>query len=416
MRAPRKPRTQSEAEIQALAVLAFDADLTTLRTSPDAKPMSKAERRATLEALSQGEVVELDIDAVVYRQSKTERPLPAKRAKEANANFCTFRPKELPTLARTFKGRPLLRDHDRGSFDAVGGAITASSLEENGDWYEFRQTLHLVKPWLVRAALDGTLKTFSISWDPKKRGFAGFRDSVFCTVCNTKMFSSECQHWPGDVLDAAEGEDDGTVVEIEWRGVRGAETSAVSFPAVEGTAVEEIRAALAEARSDQPATDEVDTMADETKDLAKEVEDLKAELAASKEKLAEERATHAREAKERKTADVNALREKAIGDGLFVPGSGLAESFDDLAEISLEKAQNFVKSLSPSVPAIASPMQSGIAPAGPAADASEFDTLCESEYGMPEEVKERIPGVLKKLGLDEKAFVEHGPHTTWGRN
>jgi len=414
MRPPRQPKTKAELDVQGYATLACDADLSSLRAGDGDKPLSKAQRQELLKQSRAGEVVELVIDATVFRQSNTPRPLSQKLAKEANANFSTFRERDLPALARSFKGRPLLKDHDRNDFDAAGGEILASSHEQVGDWHEFHQTLKLVKPWLVESALDGTLKTFSISWDPKQRGFAGFRASAFCTVCNASMFSSDCMHFPGDVveLEDEDGETQSAVVELEWRSVRGAETSAVSFPAVEGTAVEEIRAALSEARGAQPTTVEVDTMAEEKKDEAKEVADLKAKLAEAHESLAAERAEHAREAKERHTADVVALREQALGAGLFVPGDGLDESFGHLSAIGLDKAQAFVDSLKPRVPVGAS-MQSTAAPATPAAEQGKLATLCTDEYEMDASVASRMPKILKGLGLTEDDFEKHGQHNRW---
>ena len=103
------------------------------------------------------------------------------------------------------------------------------------------------------------------------------------------MFSRDCEHWPGELVDFP-GSDEAVLVEIIWRDVRGEETSAVAFPAVHGTGVEEVRAALAESRQLEPIHHEdEDDMPDDNKtrlaELESQVEQQKAELA-SKDRVA----------------------------------------------------------------------------------------------------------------------------------
>ncbi len=198
-----------------------------------------------------GAIPKLEVDAVVFRQSKAQRPLSKADAKEANANFSTFRERDLKRLAKSFKGRPFLRDHDRGDLLARGGTIKNSELTETETHFEIVQTLELVKPWAQEAALDGTLEAFSIGWDPPSNDLETRMNSVNCTVCRCSMFASDCPHLPGDSAEV-DGSDQPVIVEAEFSKPRGAEVSGVTFPAVQGTQVEAIRTALSAARNQTP--------------------------------------------------------------------------------------------------------------------------------------------------------------------
>jgi hypothetical protein len=204
-------------------------------------------RRALLERVRRNEVFELEVAAYTFHQWRTPVPLPASRRTRANATFVRFRAKELPAFARSFRGRPFLRNHDRGNVLARAGTILESELEEGQERYSVRQRLKVVKPWAVEAFLDGTMDAFSIGWDPQHRGFAGLRRSLLCTVCSREFFSAGCRHLPGDEVALESGER--VRVELEWRQIVGAEVSAVTFPAVAGTHVDEVRSVLSEERA-----------------------------------------------------------------------------------------------------------------------------------------------------------------------
>jgi hypothetical protein len=241
--------TRLDAAIESgqidLCSLMVSPDLLELRESNSQKKLGAPQRRAMLEDVRAGKVVELDISIVAFQQPKDKpRPLPEKQRKLANANFVTFRELDMPRLARSFVGRPFLADHNRRELSAKGGKIVASELVEEKGRLEIRQDLRLVKPWAVEAALDGTLDSFSIGWDAAKHGIMALRDSIFCTVDNKPMFSAACPHFPGDVAKVAneKSTSESVLVEAEFRNPRGAEVSGVTFPAVTGTHVDSIKA------------------------------------------------------------------------------------------------------------------------------------------------------------------------------
>lgn len=68
---------------------------------------------------------------------------------------------------------------------------------------------------------------------------------VTCSACGTEVFA-ECTHLPGDRLES------GDVVEFVFTDAELVETSAVSVPAVQGTGIDQIRAALSAARIHTP--------------------------------------------------------------------------------------------------------------------------------------------------------------------
>ncbi len=223
-----------------LCSMALNVPTFELRTVGGKAKLSKDNRRELLMALRQGDVIELELDAVTFQQPRgVPSPLPVKLRKLANANFVRFRDRDLPRFAKSFNGKPFLRDHGRGDLLKRGGTITKSDLRETDKQFQLSQHIHLVKPWAVEAALDGTLQTFSIGWDASTPGFRGLRNAVHCTVCGKKLFSHDCPHMPGDVAKVA-NDSEPVIVEAEFRDPQGAETSAVAFPAVQGTNVESI--------------------------------------------------------------------------------------------------------------------------------------------------------------------------------
>jgi len=397
--------------------------------------LSKTERRELLRSLRQGEIVELDVEALVFHQHSSPLPLPIAEAKKANANFLRFRDADLAALAKSFKGKLFLKDHSR-SFDDVGGKITASELVENDGRYSFRQTIHLIRPWAAEAALDGTLETFSIGWAPKKRSHRAIRGSLLCSVCNGPWLSRDCPHMPGDEVQLDES-GQRAVVELICTSVKGAETSAVPFPAVDGTRIDEVRAALAAVKAENASKDK-DEM--KTSDIAKKLglgedadeaavlaevkrlaaaskgqEALSTELEAAriacesaKTALAEVTAQRAAEQKARVDAEVAALKEGALSSGLWEPGSRKEVLFDKLATQSVESAREFVESLEPTIPVGAPPQSVGTAPPKPAAGST--DALLQSEYGCDALQLAAAKAQFKQLGITDEMFAAHGQH------
>lgn len=344
----------------------------------DGKKLTATDRKELLRALRAGDVFTLSLTATSFLQPKAPMPLPKSRRKLANYNFVRFREEELPAFARSFKGRLFMRNHDRSSMQAVGGTILESEAVDQGEVIAFRQRLELVKPWAIEDALDGTMKTFSIGWDPKKPGWEGYKASLFCSVCDGPLLGKDaCAHWPGDEINV-EGLDEAVIVEALWVNVLGAETSEVPFPAVRGTAVDEIHAALSAARLFEPSDhrEEPNRMskaiaaalmlaATATEDdILGGINALRAETKAARDELAVERAAHeltrtsletlrtetVKAAEERRTGEIAALREGALSKGLFIKDSDGDKLFQELAEGDIERAKRYLATLKPVVP------------------------------------------------------------------
>lgn len=212
---------------------------------------SDKERRALLEQSLQGAYIELDVTATTSLQPEKPRPLPESMKEMANANFSRFGATGIKTFARSFKGRPFLRDHDR-ALEARGGKIMSASAVDDDGGVSFVQEIRLVKPWAVQGVLDGTIEMFSVAWEPKGNTWEDWKAAVICTVCNASMFSIDCSHWPGQLTEIAES-GERVVVEAEWdsRRIRGKEASAVTFPAVEGTHIGDFAVALAQLKRER---------------------------------------------------------------------------------------------------------------------------------------------------------------------
>jgi hypothetical protein len=182
-------------------------------------------RRELIKSVRGGEHVELTIRARTFRQ-KDGAP---------NKNYLRLNPAKLPSIAGSFAGKPMLLDHRSWSQSARIGTIVESAAEEQGHgWTAFLQTLQVVKPEAVISVLDGTLDRFSIGWS--RIG------GVVCTahkVDVTKRGSCGC--WPGDVVEIEGAKH---TVEFEFLDAEGTEVSGVNTPAVSGTRIEDVRAAL----------------------------------------------------------------------------------------------------------------------------------------------------------------------------
>lgn len=177
-----------------------------------------------LKASRDGEQVVLELDVLAFQQMP-DTP---------NRNFLRFRDGALIPMGRTGRDTVFLRDHKQYDILARGGTVTASKMHKKGaGHYELHQTLLLHEPWAVQGALTGSIDRFSIGW----RAIG----PILCSVCNAPVYET-CWHWPGDVVER-EGLE--TVVEWVYTKAELLETSTVCVPAVTGTTVKEIRAALA---------------------------------------------------------------------------------------------------------------------------------------------------------------------------
>lgn len=201
---------------------------------------SDEKRRELLAAVRAGEVVELEADVLAYRQKPGEH----------NHNHVRFKPSILAKLAQSFKGRPLLRDHEE-TLAARAGTVLASKREKLADnEHGFSMRVRLTAPWAVEALLSGNLDRFSIGW------FHGGASTIHCSWDSASI--RECWHYPGQRV--AVKDKDGNVVDehcVEWvfTEASGRELSAVSVPAVEGTGIKEIRAAASALRAELSVRD-----------------------------------------------------------------------------------------------------------------------------------------------------------------
>lgn len=170
---------------------------------------------------------ELDVLATTFRQKDGT----------SNRRYLRHKTDALEALAGSFAGMPVLLDHRSYSQSARIGTIRTSELHTHGGtgWSSFKMGLRVVKPEAVISVLDGTIDRFSIGWSAT--------GPVLCSVHKTDVRSSgRCGCWPGDVV---EHEGVSRIVEFEFQSAEGTEVSAVNVPAVKGTKVEDVRAALA---------------------------------------------------------------------------------------------------------------------------------------------------------------------------
>lgn len=204
----------------------FVSPLSELRVVPSeagAAPLvinlaSKADREALLAKLAGGENVEVMLDAVTYIQRDTP-----------NRNYVRFSKGKLSKIAKSFAGNVVLFDHDQRHVASRVGTIVNSKVEKSDGETRFVQTLHITDPRAVEGLLRGTLDRFSIGWLPT--------GPITCSIHGTPLFR-ECDCWPGDEVK-------GKVAEAEFTDADGIEVSFVNVPAVVGTGIENVRAALA---------------------------------------------------------------------------------------------------------------------------------------------------------------------------
>lgn len=185
-------------------------------------------RGELIAAVRAGTHHELSVDAITFRQ----------RDGHPNRKFLRFKPEALAAVAASYIGQPLILDHNAWDQHARIGTITASSLVHEAGAAAFKQTLQVVKPEAVISVLDGTLDRFSIGWNGT--------GAVMCTAHKVDVRSrGACGCWPGDIA-TIDGKQH--VVEYEFQSAEGTEVSGVNVPAVKGTGISDVRAALAAER------------------------------------------------------------------------------------------------------------------------------------------------------------------------
>jgi hypothetical protein len=432
------PPEPNDLDLLDSLTLPIQAESIELREASGGAALTEERRLELLAAVRKGEVVELTMKARPFRQSSTPRPLPKARRAEANARYVYLPPAELARFAESFAGRPFLRDHNRNDLLARGGKIETSELGTSRNWQTIEQSIRLVKPWAVESALDGTIEAFSIGWDPAGGNFRERIASIICTVCEAPMMSSDCPHMPGDEAKV-DGRDGTYIVEAEFRGAAAAEVSAVTFPAVKGTTVDSIRAALSEARKTLPRKarrmnpeilKRLGLSADATPDqieraLAARLDDssgeeIRARLAATEEQLrgaqgqlATVRATEAEAAAKRATAKIAELSKSARERGLWTPGSASEAYFQKVAARDLAEAEEYIETLTPVVP-LRVERQSKLSIAGgltaPSKAFEEIAGVLSAEYGADELQVATAEVTFRKMRISPAMFAEHGPH------
>lgn len=206
--------------------------LTSLRTAPDDLD-SKAHRHELITAVRAGKHAELAVTARTFKQQKGKM----------NRRYLRLAG-DLAEQVQTFAGQPFLLDHN--TYEQVsrkGTILTSKLVEETLSRIAFEQSFNVVKPDAVISVLDGTLDRFSIGW------FA--LGPVLCSLHGCDVRSLDwCGCWPGMSVKA-----DGKmqIAEYVFTAWAGKETSGVNIPAVVGTSIDDIRAALA-AELDFPTT------------------------------------------------------------------------------------------------------------------------------------------------------------------
>src|SRR6185503_19633976 len=132
---------QPDAE---LVVVGGSAGSVTLRASSP----NDSQRREIIQAVRAGEHREVVVRARVFRQ----------RDGSPNLNHYRIKPTKLSSVAESFRGMPVLLDHNKWELSARIGTILESVAEEQAHgWLAIVQSLRIVKPEAVVSVLDGTL-------------------------------------------------------------------------------------------------------------------------------------------------------------------------------------------------------------------------------------------------------------------
>lgn len=165
-------------------------------------------RAELLPKIESGEIDHIDFTAHTYGTGRNRNPY-------------LFRDSDLPNFAKSFEGKPFLRNHDEYDIDARDGSIMASK-DVNG---AFEQTIRLTTRRGMIDFIEGKIDRFSIGWN---------YDDVICTICNSSYLSMTCNHWAGRKYMTDKGEE---TCKLLFINPQGKETSAVNSPAVEKTEI-----------------------------------------------------------------------------------------------------------------------------------------------------------------------------------
>lgn len=395
-----------------------------------ATPLAKLEDKARVELITSirgGQHIELTVKAKTFRQ----------RDGSPNKNYLRFKKERLGAIASTFKGQPMLLDHNKWSQRFRMGSIAESEGSEGGHgWFNFDQTLHIVKPEGVISTLDGTIDRFSIGWHPL--------GTVVCTAHGEDIMKRGSCFRRGDCYPGRRVEVDGEpkIAEYEFQNAEGIEVSAVNVPAVTGTRIEDVRKALALELGIalDHATERDEGMAfvklaailglaalndnDEDRAVAAvgklqaDLTSTNAQLAVYKERAESAEASLATERKERETetktrlgSDIDACIERAYSDGKLartqgVGADGKPTTLADLQEQSLRvlgqtSGAKFLGDFLASMPQKV-PLGQRVADPGklPEIQRTEFSSTV-----VTEPTKEEVARISKQLGIEPEQYL-----------
>lgn len=170
----------------------------------------------------------LEFDAITFLQI----------AGVQNRNFVRFKESKLGKLAKSGARNPFLRDHGQRKQEDRGGTVLKTEVIDHAGGKALRQTIQAVKLWAIEGLLDGTIDRFSIGWYPT--------GPILCSICDQHYHPygwPSCSHWPGDEVPVGEGKET-KIAEAIYTDAELVEVSAVNVPAVLGTRIDQIRAAL----------------------------------------------------------------------------------------------------------------------------------------------------------------------------
>jgi hypothetical protein len=403
-------RTAALEELPELPTTVMACGSVVALAAATGEPIDASQRKDLLTRVRAGEPVTLRLSAVTYLQPSDE----------PNLNYVRFREGLLSAFATSFKGKPVLRDHDQNRLESRAGTIRSSKKVDVDGVPGIEMELELVKPWAVESALDGTLDRFSIGWSaPRARG------NLLCTVCRGVMgWYGWCEndHVVGNeyVLEdkkadskAAAGKPIAArkvVCEAEYQQAAGVEVSAVNVPAVNGTGIDRIRRAALAATQQRAGARKGAAMgplamilglaATASEDeLAGAAEKTMGELKAAREQLdrlgkeAEGlRAQLADRDKAARQAASDAVVEKALASGKLLP--------------QMPELESYLRSLDPRVAEETLARMPKLAPIG-----SEPVSRTEREAPpaqKPGQLSEKQVAFLKAHGISDETIQKHG--------
>lgn len=126
---------------------------------------------------------------------------------EVDRTFEHFTPDTVRGYAELFKGRTLIKDHDRRSDNQIARIYSTEVVEtgaktQTGDPYLMLKA----KAYMVKTESNADLIK-EIKAGIRKEGSVGVRiNHAFCSICGVDNTKTYCRHWPGRAYDTENGE------------------------------------------------------------------------------------------------------------------------------------------------------------------------------------------------------------------